>query len=328
LPIGAGAFSPRTIAIVTDAAALTPAKHIIFFNGPDRSEADTSAATIGQFLLERGITPDPHDSVSPPADAPVADGTTLTYRRAVPVEIVADGTTTPVVTAVPTVGAVLAEQHVPLGSHDRVDPPVNAAVTANGVIRIARTTSWLEHVRAPIVPPVSTKFDIALRPGNRRLIDAGSAGVKETTVEVLQPRPDAAPERLVLSARILRFPRSRVIAEGVGDYSALAGLARRGMTGTMRLADQALRMVATAYTAACSGCSGTTASGRPAGHGVVAVDPRYIPLGSHLFIPGYGHAYAGDTGGAIRGNRIDLGFDSERDAMVFGRRPIVVYVLK
>ena len=72
-----------------------------------------------------------------------------------------------------------------------------------------------------------------------------------------------------------------------------------------------------------SRCSG----GRVAGHGVVAVDPRIIPLGSRLFIPGYGSAVAGDTGSAIRGNRIDLGFNSLRDALLFGRRAITVYVL-
>jgi 3D (Asp-Asp-Asp) domain-containing protein len=86
-------------------------------------------------------------------------------------------------------------------------------------------------------------------------------------------------------------------------------------------------MVATAYTANCDGCSGVTASGQHAGHGIVAVDPRVIPLGSHLYIPGYGHAVAGDTGGAIRGNRVDLGFNSDADAMQFGRRPVTVYVL-
>ena len=118
------------------------------------------------------------------------------------------------------------------------------------------------------------------------------------------------------------------MAEGIGDGVALGEIAHRGFVGTMRLADAALKMVATAYTAGCTGCSGTTASGRPAGHGVVAVDPRVIPLGTRLFIPGYGHAFAGDTGGAIVGNRIDLGFDSHRDALTFGRRPIVVYVFK
>jgi 3D (Asp-Asp-Asp) domain-containing protein len=60
----------------------------------------------------------------------------------------------------------------------------------------------------------------------------------------------------------------------------------------------------------------------------VAVDPRVIPLGTRLYIPGYGWAIAGDTGGDIVGNRIDLGFDSLRGAMEFGRRDITVYRLK
>ncbi|MBV9409756.1 MAG: 3D domain-containing protein, partial [Candidatus Eremiobacteraeota bacterium] len=78
----------------------------------------------------------------------------------------------------------------------------------------------------------------------------------------------------------------------------------------------------------CYGCSGTTAIGRPAGHGIVAVDPSVIPLGTRMYIPGYGHAVAGDTGGAIRGNRIDLGFDSTAQAYQFGRRSVTVYLIK
>ena len=74
-------------------------------------------------------------------------------------------------------------------------------------------------------------------------------------------------------------------------------------------------MIATAYTADSSGGSGWTAIGRRAGYGIVAVDPRVIPLGTRLYIPGYGMAVAGDTGGAIVGNRIDLGFDSLRGAI-------------
>jgi 3D (Asp-Asp-Asp) domain-containing protein len=145
---------------------------------------------------------------------------------------------------------------------------------------------------------------------------------------VLQPNPATAPKHLFLAARLLRLPRTKIIAEGIGDASTLAEIAQRGFVGTVRMADAALRMVATAYTSACAGCSGVTATGRPAGRGVVAVDPRVIPLGSHLFIPGYGRALAGDTGSEIRGNRIDLGFASNRAAMTFGRRAIVVYVLR
>jgi 3D (Asp-Asp-Asp) domain-containing protein len=94
-------------------------------------------------------------------------------------------------------------------------------------------------------------------------------------------------------------------------------------------APASMRMLATAYTAYCGGrCSGRTALGWPARYGIVAVDPRVIPLRSHLYIPGYGYAVAGDTGGAIRGSRIDLGFNTYRDARQFGRRDVVVYILQ
>ncbi|MGP6157426.1 MAG: 3D domain-containing protein [Vulcanimicrobiaceae bacterium] len=89
-----------------------------------------------------------------------------------------------------------------------------------------------------------------------------------------------------------------------------------------------LHMIATAYIAGCDGCSGITRTGTRAGHGVVAVDPHFIPLGTKLYVPGYGRALAGDTGGGIQGRRIDLGFDSLREAQLFGRREIVVYVLR
>jgi 3D (Asp-Asp-Asp) domain-containing protein len=156
----------------------------------------------------------------------------------------------------------------------------------------------------------------------------GAPGLRE--VSYLVTRGDgnrSQVKRSMLAARVIRPPRTRVIAAGIGEYSALADLAKRGFDGTVNLARAAMSMVATAYTANCYGCSGTTASGQRAGHGIVAVDPRVIPLGSHLYIPGYGHAVAGDTGGAIHGNRVDLGFNSNADAMQFGRRSVTVYVL-
>jgi 3D (Asp-Asp-Asp) domain-containing protein len=96
-----------------------------------------------------------------------------------------------------------------------------------------------------------------------------------------------------------------------------------------------MTMVATAYDPgpASTGKSpghpayGITASGMRAGHGVVAVDPRVIPLGTRLYIPGYGNAIAGDTGGAIKGQRIDLGFATYNEAIRYGRQTVTVYVL-
>lgn len=75
-----------------------------------------------------------------------------------------------------------------------------------------------------------------------------------------------------------------------------------------------LRVYATHYDSKCPGCNETTAIGMKAGKGVIAVDPSVIKLRSKVYIPGYGIAIAGDTGGAIKGNIIDLGFDDARTA--------------
>ena len=93
---------------------------------------------------------------------------------------------------------------------------------------------------------------------------------------------------------------------------------------------------ATAY-CSCTSCtgggSGLTASGIPVnrdpnGYSTVAVDPNVIPLGTKLYIPGYGLAIAADTGGAIKGNKVDLFHNSHSEALSFGRQSIEVYVLK
>ncbi len=88
---------------------------------------------------------------------------------------------------------------------------------------------------------------------------------------------------------------------------------------------------ATAYTAYCAGCSGTTATGidlrSNPNQKVIAVDPSVIPLGSKVWVEGYGEAIAGDTGGAIKGNKIDVFIPSQGAALDWGRKNITIKVL-
>lgn len=89
---------------------------------------------------------------------------------------------------------------------------------------------------------------------------------------------------------------------------------------------------ATAYTAYCAGCSGKTRTGINLRANpdikVVAVDPRIIPLGSRVWVEGYGYAVAGDTGGAIKGNKVDLFMSSKSAAKQWGRKKVQLKVLK
>lgn len=88
---------------------------------------------------------------------------------------------------------------------------------------------------------------------------------------------------------------------------------------------------ATAYTAYCVGCSGTTATGidlrSNPNQKVIAVDPSVIPLGSKVWVEGYGEAIAGDTGGAIKGNKIDVFIPSQGAALDWGRKNVTIKVL-
>lgn len=246
---------------------------------------------------------------------------------AVPVTVVTATKSIRVTSSAPDVGALLEEEGIRLGRYDQVRPSLADPVVANGVVRVIRITKWVAIRRRTIAPPVIRRIDFALPPGKTKILARGVSGERQVEIRYSERDFEKIHARVV-AQRVIRQPKARIVDEGVGEYAALEYFAKRGMQKMSYVAGSAMRMVATAYTAHCYGCSGITASGYPAGHGIVAVDPRVIPLGTRLYIPGYGPAIAGDTGGAILGNRIDLGFNSLHDAVEFGRRVITVYRLK
>ncbi len=98
-------------------------------------------------------------------------------------------------------------------------------------------------------------------------------------------------------------------------------------TGMTPANGRAVHVEASAYSPMDPGLSLYTATGKFLRHGIIAVDPAFIPLGTHVFIPGYGEATADDIGGAIKGNHIDIAFDTHEEALAFGTRSMDIYVL-
>ena len=86
-------------------------------------------------------------------------------------------------------------------------------------------------------------------------------------------------------------------------------------------------VTATAYSALDPGNSPYTATGTRVRHGVIAVDPSVIPLGTHVFIPDYGEAVAEDIGWGIQGAMIDVAFDTHEEALMFGRQELEIYIM-
>ncbi|WP_117168324.1 3D domain-containing protein [Paraliobacillus sediminis] len=96
-------------------------------------------------------------------------------------------------------------------------------------------------------------------------------------------------------------------------------------------AGETITVTATAYTAECEGCSGITATGinlnEDRNKKVIAVDPSVIPLGTKVYVEGYGEAIAGDTGGAIKGSKIDIHVPTKDEAYQWGVRTVDVTIL-
>jgi 3D (Asp-Asp-Asp) domain-containing protein/LysM repeat protein len=148
-------------------------------------------------------------------------------------------------------------------------------------------------------------------------------GLKNTTTAVAEkPIQPAAPTESAPAAEAAPVAEEAapVEAEPVAEAAATSDTSAKELT-----------VEATAYTAYCEGCSGTTATGidliANPNQKVIAVDPSVIPLGSKVYVEGYGEAIAGDTGGAIKGNRIDVFLPSKQDAINFGRKQLTVTIL-
>ena len=328
IPFGTGTAPDRVAKTVAALASTAPAKHVTLVHDGLPETIETRAETPDELLNERYLIRTADDALNVDPASPLTDGETIVYRAAVPVTVVIDGQPRPLRSAALTVADLLRAQQVSFDRHDTIAPGPASAIENDTVVTVAHVNAWTETVRKRIVPQVVKRWAYTLPVGTSKVVDPGTPGMAEVAYAVRRTPDRKAVRRSKLVSRVLRAPRARIVAEGIGEYTALSELAGRDMAGTLKFASAALSMVATAYTAECAGCSGTTASGRPAGHGIVAVDPRVIPLGTRMYIPGYGHAVAGDTGGAIRGNRIDLGFNSNAQAFQFGRRSITVYLIK
>jgi len=165
--------------------------------------------------------------------------------------------------------------------------------------------------------------------GHSHVRQEGSPGEHTVTMEVnLLGGTEIGRE--VVSEEITIAPVDEIIDIGTARLGALADVNAPDFHYVRRV-----RMEATAYTAlyCCTGKHpgdpwfGITASGRRVEHGIVAVDRSIIPLGTRLYVEGYGFAIAADVGGAIRGYKIDLYITNLQDALRFGRRHIYVWIL-
>ncbi|MHB9036288.1 MAG: 3D domain-containing protein [Armatimonadota bacterium] len=240
----------------------------------------------------------------------------------VSVYIWSDGALRQVRTAQTSVGATLKEEGVVVGPKDVVTPATNERPRDGMKITVVHVSETIEELRQPIGFETVKTFTKSLRPGLVKVAKTGERG--EKVVRYMVRYHDGSPVmRTKIASAVVKQPVNQVVSIGSrGRYTS------RGEFRTARV----LRMSASGYDPGPRSCgrwaSGRTSCGMTAGYGVVAVDPGVIRLGTKLYIEGYGHAIAGDVGRSIKGNRIDLGFDTYREAIRFGRKRVSVHILE
>lgn len=202
-------------------------------------------------------------------------------------------------------------------------------VSGLGRVRMV-DSSWIteEVTKRRVVVAIRTERtpDPDMDKGSTRVISQGREGLVEQTVVVRRKGARVIGEEIIQQRELVK-PQPRVVAVGTREPVRVLMTSR----GSFRYR-KVLTMVATAYEPSERSCGkwadGYTAIGMKAQPGVVAVDPKVIPLRTRLYVEGYGPALAADVGGAIKGNRIDLFFETVKEALDYGRRRVKVYILE
>lgn len=271
----------------------------------------TSAATLADALREEGIALYPEDLVSPRLNTPVAPNMRVSIRRATPFSVQVDGQTLTARTHAETVADALTELGVTVQPLDRVEPPLDTPLTDNTAITITRVQHETIIEREPIpfqrvlVPDPTLELDTFV------VREEGQPGTLAREILVVYENGEER-ARLVQREWVEQEPVNRVVAYGTKIVIRTLDTPDGPIQYWRRT-----RMLATSYTAASSGkpkdhpLYGITRTGLPAGYGIVAVDPRVVPLWTQVYVPGYGQACACDTGGGVIGAWIDLGYDED-----------------
>lgn len=274
----------------------------------------TRSGSVGELLAEKKVQLGTNDRVFPEPSARLIDGSRVEVKRAFRVSLVVDRETSEIYSSADTVGDVLKEKKVALNTDDIVKPGVEEKISSGTEIRVIRVNRETEVAKAPIPYDVRRVPNPEMARGISRTVARGQNGEELQTWSVTYHDGQMVSRHLV-DRKVIANPSEAVVHTGTGQT-----VSRGGETIRFR---EAIEVTATAYThTGHNTCTGITPE-----YGVVAVDPAVIPLGTRLYVDGYGYATALDTGGAIRGNRIDVFLESGAEAGRWGVRTVKAYLL-
>lgn len=291
----------------------------------------TNASTVEELLNEQRILLDENDYLGQELNQDLYDGMIIWLRLSVPISILADGEIHTLESQPITVQEALDMAGIRLGPLDKTSKPLLQYIYDEDTVEVIRVREEQITVEEEIPQDEVQQERTYLAAGSSTVVSEGRPGIRECTYDVRYEN-DVEVSRVELGYKLLREPESRILGVGPSTTAVLATKDAEGnpVVHTAQTEDGAsfyykeqFEIETTAYT----WTGNTTYTGTWPKHGTIAVDPTVIPLGTKVYIVGYGFATAEDTGGAIKGNIVDLYMDTENECLSWGRRDVVIYIL-
>ena len=297
----------------------------------------TFDGTVAQAIESANITIGENDIVNYSAAEPVKDGMIISVARAFPVDVKAYGKTINLEMAAGTVAEALEKAGVTLGENDVVSHDLSDRVSSGMVIFVDEVVYSEKTVTKEIPFETTTKKSDSYAEGTKKVTTKGVPGEKEITYKQKFVN-GVLIDSVVVEEKVVKKPVTQVTTIGTKKVTVKAKGEPVSTLGTVELDSNGIpvnytRIVSGSSTAYYGG--GTTASGKPAKVGHVAVDPNVIPYGTKLYIVAtdgtvYGYAIAADTGGFVTNGTntvVDVYLDTYDECIQWGRRNVNVYVL-
>ena len=310
---------------VSIAANQSLSKIITLVDDKQVTHYETDAQNVQELLSQLEITLGEKDTVEPMLDTEITDNMKITIERWKPtVSLDVNGEVKAQKTKANTVDEFLTSLGLKLEEGDVVEPSGETAITDGLEVKVKTKEIKTEVEDRPMSYTTKVVETADMAYGETKVTQEGKNGVKTVTLEREYLGGELVNEN-VLDVVVKEEPVEEVVLKGTYKANSVTDV----FTGESYTYTKVYSMEATAYTISDDGWSNKTASGMTTFVGMVAVDPNVIPLGTKLYIEGYGIAIAGDTGGAIKGNIVDLFFNSESECYRFGRQHgLKVYILE
>lgn len=295
-------------------------KEVVLENGFTNKTYTTQAETVGAFLDENQIELKEGYVAFPSEDTNMKDVSEVKIKKGYEITIKDCGEKKQYSVSSLKVGKILEELNIELGGLDSLSQDVNSDLDEEHILVIHRVEDKETTEETVLEFQTEVRQNPDLYQGESRVIQEGKNGSRMDTI-LSRSVDGEVVQSFVVASQILSEPVNKIVEEGTK------------VPENMIHGKKYVKKIVMQGTAYDPSAGSRTAMGTRARVGAVAVDPRVIPLGTKLYIesadgfPTYGFAVAEDIGGAIKGNKIDLFYNTRSEAYRFGRRNVVVYIL-